>query len=102
MKAADVFYLILNSLFVCKPHLPVFSCGVDRIAENLVDCSLVLFHYQIVLLMFFSYEIVGLVMLLIGLSIHFRGPLDKEGVEVVDPVDTQEKVHIFLTDHHTL
>lgn len=89
---------------MCKPHLPVLSCGVDRIAEDLVDCSLVLLHYQIVLLMFFSYEIVGLVMLLIALSVHFRGPLDKEGIEVVDPVDTQEKVYIFLLtdDHHTL
>lgn len=83
---------------MCKPHLPVLSCGVDRIVEDLVDCSLVLLHYQIVLLMFFSYEIVGLAMLFTAFSVHFWGPLDKEGVEVVDPVDTQEKVNIFFTD----
>lgn len=37
--------------------------------------------------MLLSHDAVGLAMLLVALGVYFRGPLDKEGVEVVDPVD---------------
>lgn len=38
-------------------------------------------------MMFFFNDVVGLAMLLAALGVYFRGPLHKEGVEVVDPVD---------------
>lgn len=59
-------------VFLCRTYLPVFSSGVDRITEELVDHSyLVLLHYQIALLVFFSNDAVGLAMLLVALSVDF-------------------------------
>lgn len=49
----------------CSPYLQVLSCVVDRVFEELVDCShLVLLHYQVTVLMFLPDEVAGLAVLL--------------------------------------
>lgn len=83
VKKPQMFFFVS----LCRPHLPVFRCRLDRTTDDLANGSLVPLHYQIVLLMFLSDDVVGLAMLLVALGVHFRGPLDKEGVEVVDPVN---------------
>lgn len=63
---------MLNHVFVCRSYLPLFSSGVDRITEELVDHSyLLILHYQIALLVFLSNEVVGLAMLVVALSVDF-------------------------------
>lgn len=63
---------MLNHVFVRRSYLPLLSSGVDRITEELVDHScLLLLHYQIVLLVFLSNEVVGLAMLVVALGVDF-------------------------------
>lgn len=72
-KPADnmLLFHVGSSVCWCQTYLPIFSCGGDWVAEELVDDILSVFHYQIVLLMFVSNEVVGLAVLLVALSVDF-------------------------------
>lgn len=61
----------LHTCFLCKAYLPVFSRGVYGLVEQFVDCSHILLHYQITLLMFLSDQVVGLAFLLFAFSVVF-------------------------------
>lgn len=96
---SKMFTLIVKKshrCWLCEPHLPVFSCRLGRTTEHLADGSLVSLHYQIALLVFLFNDVVGLTMLLVALGVNFRGPLDKEGVEVVDPVNKRHHYVLLM------
>lgn len=70
-----------------EPHLPVFSSRADTIIEVFVDHGdLLLLHHPMALLLLLSAVVVRLRVLLVDV----RGPLHKEGVEVVHPVGAKE------------
>lgn len=77
-------------------HLPAFSCWLDRTAEHLANGRLVSLHYHVVFLMFFSDDVLGLTLSLVALCVNFWGPLDKEGVEVVHPVNERTRYELLM------
>lgn len=79
-------------MFLCISYLPLFSGGVDGLAEDLIDRCDVLLHNQNVVLIFVFDDVMRFPLVLVAFVADLWWPLRKECVEVVNPVKKNYKI----------